>query len=208
MRRRARHFDSPACGPARPRHVHQLCGIGAISRRAAPLLKGEFHLTATQMGVLLSAFLFWTYAPSQPVVGWIADRYGVRWPNGGRGRTLGARHSLDRVRGHVWRDCWRLRLLLGLGESVVYPCSSKALAHSTATTERCRANAATTVGQSLGPAFGTFVGHGDGAGGMADRVHPLWIGISPLDLAVARGDPPGIAVPTPIRRPRPTRGTG
>ncbi len=123
---------------------------------AAPLLKGEFHLTATQMGVLLSAF-FWTYAPSQPVVGWIADRYGVRWPMAAGVALWALATALTGFAG-TFAGLLALRLLLGLGESVVYPCSSKALAHSTATTERCRANAATTVGQSLGPAFGTFVG--------------------------------------------------
>src|SRR5579872_3358098 len=42
---------------------------------AAPLIKDEFHLSATQLGFLLTAF-FVTYAPVQLGVGWLVDRYG------------------------------------------------------------------------------------------------------------------------------------
>src|SRR5258708_16631894 len=40
---------------------------------AAPLLKNEFQLSATQLGVLLSSF-FWTYSFFLPVSGWLVDR--------------------------------------------------------------------------------------------------------------------------------------
>jgi MFS family permease len=123
---------------------------------AAPLIKGEFHLTATQMGVLLSAF-FWTYAPSQPLIGWIAEHYGVRWPMT-FGVAVWALATAATGFTTTFAQLLALRLLLGLGESVVYPCSSKALANSATNTERGRANAAMTVGCSIGPAFGTFVG--------------------------------------------------
>src|SRR5260370_13441045 len=45
---------------------------------AAPLLKNEFQLSATQLGVLLSAF-FCTYSFFLPVSGWLVDRLGVKW---------------------------------------------------------------------------------------------------------------------------------
>src|SRR5262249_31779818 len=45
---------------------------------AAPLLSRELAFSPAQMGVLLSAF-FWSYTPTQLVVGWLAERYGVRW---------------------------------------------------------------------------------------------------------------------------------
>ena len=45
---------------------------------ASPLLKDEFGLTNSQIGLLLSAF-FWSYAPLQPVAGWFAQRYGVHY---------------------------------------------------------------------------------------------------------------------------------
>src|SRR4029077_18408869 len=115
---------------------------------AAPLIKGEFHLSATQMGVLLSAF-FWTYAPSQPLIGWIAERYGVRWPMA-LGIAVWALATAATGFAMSFAQLLALRLLLGLGESVMYPCSSKALANAATNTERCRANAAMTVGTSIG----------------------------------------------------------
>jgi len=42
---------------------------------AAPLLEQELGLSASQMGWVLAAF-YWAYAPMQPVMGWLADRYG------------------------------------------------------------------------------------------------------------------------------------
>ena len=41
---------------------------------AGPLIKTEMGLTNTQFGLLVSAF-FWTYAPSQLLAGWLAQRY-------------------------------------------------------------------------------------------------------------------------------------
>src|SRR2546430_17460472 len=45
---------------------------------AAPMLKDELGISASQLGVLLSAF-FWTYACLQPVSGWLVDRLNVNW---------------------------------------------------------------------------------------------------------------------------------
>src|SRR6516164_7419703 len=45
---------------------------------AAPMLKDELGISASQLGVLLSAF-FWTYACLQPLSGWLADRWNVNW---------------------------------------------------------------------------------------------------------------------------------
>src|ERR1035438_1696173 len=43
---------------------------------AAPLLKDELGISATQLGSLLSAF-FWTYSTFQIVSGWLVDRLNV-----------------------------------------------------------------------------------------------------------------------------------
>jgi len=45
---------------------------------AAALLKNEFQLSATQLGILLSSF-FWTYSFFLPVSGWLVDRLDVKW---------------------------------------------------------------------------------------------------------------------------------
>src|ERR1700731_50480 len=45
---------------------------------AAPMLKDELGISATQLGILLSAF-FWTYACLQLFSGWLVDRLNVNW---------------------------------------------------------------------------------------------------------------------------------
>src|SRR5207249_10944759 len=45
---------------------------------AAPLLKDELGLFASQLGILFSAF-FWTYTVMQFVCGWFIDRFDVNW---------------------------------------------------------------------------------------------------------------------------------
>src|ERR1035438_1031975 len=45
---------------------------------AAPLLKNELHLSASQLGLLLSSF-FWTYSFCQLPAGWLIDRFDVTW---------------------------------------------------------------------------------------------------------------------------------
>src|SRR5260370_26530584 len=45
---------------------------------AAPELKGELGLSATQLGVLHSAF-FWAYAFLQIPAGWLVDHLEVKW---------------------------------------------------------------------------------------------------------------------------------
>src|ERR1041384_8751168 len=45
---------------------------------AAPLLKGELHLSAYHLGLLLGAF-FWTYVILMIVSGWLVDRFDVNW---------------------------------------------------------------------------------------------------------------------------------
>ncbi|MGD0189942.1 MAG: MFS transporter [Rhizomicrobium sp.] len=123
---------------------------------AAPLMKGELHLSATQFGLLLSAF-FWTYTPCQILAGWLAERI-----NAYRTLALGlaiwsiATALTGLASGFVVLIA--LRLLLGLGESAAFPCSSKLLAQHLPLDKLGNANGMIAVGLALGPAFGTFVG--------------------------------------------------
>ena len=43
---------------------------------AAPLMKSDLGLTATKIGIAISAF-FWVYAPIQLGLGWLCDRWSV-----------------------------------------------------------------------------------------------------------------------------------
>ena len=51
-----------------------------------------------------------------------------------------------------------LRILLGIGESVTYPCNSALLAQRAPVHARGQANGLIAAGQALGPVFGTLVG--------------------------------------------------
>lgn len=123
---------------------------------AAPKMKADLGLSATTFGLAASAF-FWTYGAMQPLVGWISDRVPVY-------RALAfalALWSLSTLlTGFVGGLALLLvlRLLLGLGESFVFPCVSKIIARHVPADRRGLANAVVAVGLALGPAVGTLAG--------------------------------------------------
>ena len=45
---------------------------------AAPLIKDELELSASQLGILLSSF-FWAYGLFQILSGWLVGRFNVNW---------------------------------------------------------------------------------------------------------------------------------
>ena len=123
---------------------------------AAPLMKDELHLSASKFGLLLSAF-FWTYVPGQIVAGWLVEKF-----NAYRTYALGlALWSISTALTGVasgFSMLIALRLLLGVGESVAFPCSSQLIAQHLPQHRLGLANGLTAMGLSLGPAFGTFAG--------------------------------------------------
>jgi MFS transporter, ACS family, D-galactonate transporter len=115
---------------------------------AAPLLKDGLGISASELGVLLSAF-FWTYAAFQIVSGWLVDRFDVNWVlAGGFFLWSVATAATGLVQGFA--SLVVLRLLLGMGESVAYPCYSKILAGHFAEHQRGLANALIDAGASAG----------------------------------------------------------
>jgi MFS family permease len=123
---------------------------------AAPVIKQQLHLSATQIGVLLSAF-YWTYAFSQPGAGWLAERLTSRWVIA-VGFAVWSIATMLTGAATGFAALLGFRMLLGLGESVAFPCSSKLLAQHISIGGRGRANGGVAVGLALGPAFGTYVG--------------------------------------------------
>lgn len=121
---------------------------------AAPLLKGELHLSAYHLGLLLGAF-FWTYVILMIVSGWLVDRFDVNWVLAGGFAIWSLATGLTGVV-HGFATLMFCRLLLGAGESVAFPAYGKILARSIAQGHRGIANAAIISGMSLGPALGTF----------------------------------------------------
>lgn len=121
---------------------------------AAPLLKEELNLSASQLGVLLGAF-FWTYMALMIVSGWLVDRFHV-------GRVLAVGFAVWSLATgltglvHGFATLLLCRMLLGAGESVAFPSYSKILARHVPQEHRGLANAIITCGMTLGPAVGTL----------------------------------------------------
>ena len=123
---------------------------------AAPLVQGELGLSNTRVGVLLSAF-FWTYTAAQPFAGWLAQRFDTRIVYAVGVAIWSLATTLTGVVAG-FMSLLVLRLLLGIGESVTFPCTSKILAESGSEYERGRANGLISAGCGLGPTVGTLVG--------------------------------------------------
>jgi MFS family permease len=128
---------------------------GAIAI-AAPVMKGELGLSATDFGIAVSAF-FWVYAPVQLAAGWLCDRFSVYRLMAG-GILLWAASTL--LMGFVggFASLLVLRIMLGVGESIAFPGCSKIIARHVPAERRGMANAAVAAGIALGPAVGTLAG--------------------------------------------------
>jgi len=128
---------------------------GALSI-ALPMLEDEFHLSRSQLGVLLSVF-FWSYAVFLLISGWLADRF-----HAGRllasGFLVWSVATLLTAAMRSFGGLLGMRLLLGVGESTAYPCFSKLLVNDFPERHRGFANAFISVGIAAGPAFGLLVG--------------------------------------------------
>jgi len=144
---------------------------------AAPLLKDEFQLSPSQLGILFTAF-FTTYTAMQLVIGWMVDRFDpsriliigfLIWSLAtavtGAARTFAA--------------LFAMRLILGVGEAVALPCGSKIIAQHLSERHRGFAAGAFMASLRAGNAVGTF-----GAGMLMARHgwRPvfLWIGLGSL----------------------------
>ncbi|HEY0628035.1 MAG TPA: MFS transporter [Sphingomicrobium sp.] len=123
---------------------------------AAPLMQGDLGLSATEFGLVASAF-FWIYGPVQLLVGWLCDRFNVY-----RLMTVGlllwavATLLMGFVGGFL--SLLVLRVMLGVGESIAFPGTSKIIAEQVPAEKRGIANSAVSLGIALGPAAGTLAG--------------------------------------------------
>ncbi len=123
---------------------------------AAPMLKDELGISATQLGILLSAF-FWTYACLQLVSGWLVDKVNVNWVIAG-GFALWSAATAGTGLVHAFGMLFVLRLVLGIGECVAYPSYSKIIALHFPEEHRGFANGVIASGLVLGPGFGILMG--------------------------------------------------
>ncbi len=123
---------------------------------AAPLLKDELGLSASQLGILLSSF-FWTYSSFQLIAGWAVDRFDVSVVMAAGFFIWSAATAATGLM-HGFAALLMMRLVLGVGESVAYPAYSKILASHCPEERKGIANAVLASGLSLGPAFGILAG--------------------------------------------------
>ena len=123
---------------------------------AAPLMIADLDLTATEFGLIVSAF-FWVYAPVQLLVGWLVDRFSVYKLMAG-GVLLWALATLAMGFVGGFTSLLVLRIMLGVGETIAFPGGSKIITRHVAPERRGIANAAMALGIALGPAAGTLAG--------------------------------------------------
>ena len=123
---------------------------------AAPLMQGELALSGKEFGLVASAF-FWIYGPVQLMVGWLCDRFSV-YRIMAAGVLLWAAATFLTGFAGGFISLLVLRVMLGLGESIAFPGTSKIIAEQVPAERRGMANAVVSIGIALGPAAGTLGG--------------------------------------------------
>lgn len=125
---------------------------------AATDIQRDLSLTPYQLGWLLSAF-FASYASLQlfGVAGWISDRFHMCKVLAG-GFLLWSAATVFTGFAGAFVSIFIMRLLLGAGESVAYPCYSRILVTYFPEERRGFANALIDASTKLGPAAGTLLG--------------------------------------------------
>jgi MFS family permease len=123
---------------------------------AAPRMKDELGLSEEAYGLAFSAF-FWIYAPVQLFAGWLCDRFSV-YRMMAIGIAVWAASTLMMGFAGGFLSLLVLRIMLGVGESISFPGSSKIIARHVPPERRGVANAVVATGLALGPAAGTLAG--------------------------------------------------
>jgi ACS family D-galactonate transporter-like MFS transporter len=111
-----------------------------------------FHLSDSDRGMLNSAF-FWAYAALQIPAGWVVDAYGVKFPY-----TLSflfwCLASAATAFARSLPQLMALRVILGIGESVVAPASYRWIRFHFEEKQRGLAVGLYMTGTKIGPAIG------------------------------------------------------
>lgn len=123
---------------------------------AAPVLRGDLGLSKEEYGLAVSAF-FWVYAPIQLFAGWLCDRFSV-YKLLAAGILVWALSTFLVGFAGGFLSLFVLRIMLGIGESLAFPGSSKIIARHVPPERRGTANAALAMGIAIGPAVGTLAG--------------------------------------------------
>ncbi len=111
-----------------------------------------FHLTDVDRGTLNSAF-FWSYAALQIPMGWIVDRYGVKWPYAVCFIVWCAASALTGLT-NTMTGLILMRVLTGAGEAVVVPASYRWIRSNFSESQSGLAVGIYMLGTKIGPALG------------------------------------------------------
>ena len=118
---------------------------------AAPLIRKEMGLSATQLGLIFSAFAY-PYAATQIYGGWLADRYGPRLVLTILSIIWAGATVLTGLSGGV-ASLVLCRLLVGVGEGGAFPTATRAFTFWTPVRERGRARGLAQGSSRLGGAL-------------------------------------------------------
>ncbi|MEP6536847.1 MAG: MFS transporter [Bryobacteraceae bacterium] len=128
---------------------------GNLSVVAVPLMK-DFGISTVSIGTLLSAF-FWTYTLLQIPVGFVVDRFGLKWAYAIAfliwslaSAAVGVATSFGQI--------LAFRMLLGVGESVAQPASLAFIRQNFEEDKQGLPSAIYLAGMMIGPAAGAFLG--------------------------------------------------
>ena len=156
-------------------------GINYVDRGllsvSAPVIQSELALSPAKLGFLFSAF-FWTYASFQVLAGWIVDRYPLKWVYAGGYLVWSLATAAVGLVG-TFPQLLGTRLMLGVGESVAYPATSKILASQFPESRRGFANSLIDAATKVGPGLSTLAG-----GVLVSRFgwRPLFLGVGLCSL--------------------------
>ncbi len=112
----------------------------------------EFALTSVERGWLNSAF-FWSYGLCQLGMGWVVDRYGVKWPYTVC-FTLWCLASAATGMVTTLSALILMRLLVGAAEAVVIPASYRWMGNNFRESQKGLAVGIFAMGGKFGPAIG------------------------------------------------------
>ncbi|MES2258753.1 MAG: MFS transporter [Pseudomonadota bacterium] len=116
----------------------------------------EFALTSVDRGWINAAF-FWSYGLFQVPMGYVADRYGVKWPYA---VCFAAWCAATALMGAVTAlgSLVMMRLIIGMAEAIVIPASYRWIRNNFDESQNGLAVGLLAMGNKFGPAIGAPVG--------------------------------------------------
>lgn len=123
---------------------------------AEKTIRLDLDITEGQMGLILGPAFFWSYALAQLPGGLLGKRFGNRWMI-----------PLYIIVWSLGTACWGLaggfvglfagRLMVGIAQAGIFPCSALTISRWYPATERARASAALAAAMQIGAAIAAFL---------------------------------------------------